>query len=389
MERIVIAGAGVIGLATALELAGRGYQVTVLERGTAFREASWAAAGMLAAEDPENPAELAEFARFSRSLYPAFLARLEQLSGIAVPLRTTRTLQVGHRLATAGHAEPANRIAHDEARRRIPGLQVQPEQLTLWLEESSLDPRDLGRALTAAVRAAGIELLENTPVVSCAQSKPSGGHLVVSTTTGAFEADAMIVATGAWAATAGGNVHLHGLAAGWVGPRKGQMLRMRQPAGSALTVVLRSPTVYIVPRADGSLIVGATVEDAGYDRTAHDEATEWLLKEAARLWWPVAGITRDQIEEVWTGIRPATPDSLPILGSLGPYEAWPKVLVATGHYRNGILLAPGTARVIGQLLSDEAVAIDLTSFSPRRMLTPSDLDASNPCCHDKETSAAL
>ncbi len=382
MQRVIIAGAGVIGLATALELSGRGYQVTVLERGKALREASWAAAGMLAANDPENPPELAVFSAFSRALYPAFLARLEDLSGIRVPVRTTHTLQV------ADHSTDASTlISNDEAMRRIPGLQIGQGQAALWLDEQSLDPRDLCRALAEAVRAAKIELIEDMPVLSSSQSLE--GVVAVTTRMDRLEADALIVTTGAWAAQAGDSTSLHTLPAGWIEPRKGQMLRLRQPAGTALTTVLRSSSIYIVPRANGSLIVGATVEDAGFDRTIHEEATEWLLKEAARLWWPMAGVTRDEIEDVWSGIRPATPDELPILGSLAHDEAQPNVLFATGHYRNGVLLAPGTARIMKQLLSGENPDIDVTRFSPRRMMPPSELDASNPCCHDKQTSAAL
>ncbi len=382
MQRVVIAGAGIIGLATALELTSRGYQVTVLERGKALREASWAAAGMLAAEDPENPPALAELALFSRALYPAFLARLEELSGIHVPPRTSHTLQVAD-----GTPAAASLISNDEAKRRIPGLQIAASQAALWLEEQSLDPRDLCRALAGAVQAAGIELIEDTAVES--SSRNSDGEVTLVTPKGRYQADALIVTTGAWGASARDSASLHCLPAGWIKPRKGQMLRLRQPEGTALTTVLRSPSIYIVPRANRSLIVGATVEDAGFDRTIHEDATEWLLQEAARLWWPMVGVTREQIEEVWTGTRPATPDALPILGSVPCHESRPNVLFATGHYRNGILLAPGTARIMGQLLIGEDVDIDVTVFSPHRMMTSSEPDASNRCCHDKQTSAAL
>lgn len=392
MQRVVIAGAGVIGLATALELAGRGYRVTVFERGKAIREASWAAAGMLAAGDPENAPGLGEFARFSRDLYPAFFERLQDLTGIPVPMRTTHTLQLVDGADDSGRDEAKNTISNDEARRRIPGLQVPPGWRALWLEEQSFDPRDLCRALRAAVGAAGIRLIEDTAVVSSCRSRSNDRASVLEVTTqaGTVEADAMVVSTGAWgAAAAASGRDLHTLPAGSIEPRKGQMLRVRQPEGTSLTTVLRSPSIYIVPRGNGSLVVGATVEDAGFDRTIHDDATEWLLREAAQLWWPIAGVTPEHIEEVWTGIRPATADALPIIGSLKHEDDWPKVIFATGHYRNGILLAPGTARLVGELVSDEEVDIDITLFSPRRMMTSSEMDASNPCSHDKETSAAL
>jgi glycine oxidase len=389
MQRVVIAGAGVIGLATALELAGRGYRVTVFERGKALREASWAAAGMLAAGDPENAPGLAEFARFSRDLYPAFLQRLKDLTGIPVPTRTTHTLQLVEGAYTRGDVEAESVLSHEEAMRRIPGLQVGIGWRALWLEEQSLDPRDLCRALRAAVDAAGIELIEDTPVLSSCRGSERASMLHVITQGGTIEADTLVVTTGAWGAAGVSDTDLHTLPAGWVEPRKGQMLRVRQPEDTLLTTVLRSPSIYIVPRGNGSLVVGATVEDAGFDRTIHEDATEWLLREAAQMWWPIAGVTREQIEEVWTGIRPATADALPILGSLKRDDDGPKVIFATGHYRNGILLAPGTARLVGALVSDEEVEIDITLFSPRRMMPSSEVDASNPCSHDKETSAAL
>ena len=410
----MIAGAGIIGLSTALELYARGHQVTVLERGNAVREASWAAAGMLAAQDPENPSALSAFARFSFGLYPEFLARIEALSGMRVPLHTQHTLQVvdedpgkdcfqqpGSGLARrttdqrtlpiADQQKPDSTrfVSSSEAAGLVPGLHLRMGQHALWLDEQSLDPRELGRALTAAVIAAGVRLEENAPVLSTSLPASGDGLLTIATPASSYHADVLVVTTGAWAAYSGQGAGPHTLPPGHVLPRKGQMLRLRPLEGARLTTVLRSPTIYIVPRANGSLIVGATVEDAGFDRTIHEDATAWLLREAAQLWWPIAGITRDQIEEVWTGIRPATPDALPILGSAEEGQARARVLFATGHYRNGILLAPGTARLMGELLDGQPPAIDLSLFSPRRMLAPSDLDASNSCSHDKETSAAL
>ena len=187
MQRVIIAGAGIIGLATALELAGRGCQVTVLERGKALSEASWAAAGMLAADDPENPLALAEFAHFSRKLYPAFLQRLESLSGIHVPLRTTLQLAEGPADASGQHAD--NTITPNEAMRRVPGMQIAADQTALWLEEQSLDPRDLCRALAAAVRIAGIELIEDAPVLSSFQSSDRSDFLSVRTANGCTHCD--------------------------------------------------------------------------------------------------------------------------------------------------------------------------------------------------------
>jgi glycine oxidase len=364
VKTIVIAGAGIIGLSTALELAARGCRVTVLERGRVLKESSWAAAGMLAAADPENPPALAEISRYSVALYPDFLAHLRKFTGRAVALRTTRTLQICDAAQVPASAEI---LSSAEAVRRIPGLNLRSGQRALWLDEQSLDPRELGQALALAVRSAGVELWENTPVLSALRQ---GQQVDIVSPQGQWTAGALVVATGAWSASPSsdkaGSASLHTLAAGSVLPRKGQMVRLREPDGTHLTIVLRSPKVYIVPRSDGSLIVGATVEDDGFNRAIRSDATAWLLHEAAQLWSPLAQTSPEQIEEVWTGIRPGTPDHLPILGRFHD----PQVFFATGHYRNGILLAPGTARVIAQLVCDEPLAIDLAPFRPERFEHP-------------------
>jgi glycine oxidase len=356
VKSIVIAGAGVIGLATALELALRGHQVTVLERTRPLAEASWAAAGMLAASDPENPIGLVEFSQFSLSLYFDFLSRLERLSGLSVPIQTRHTLQMVD--GSLRMSKPGESLSRAEAAARVPGLAIEDGQTALWIEEESIDPRALGAALAGAVRAVGVAVHENTSVVS---ARAWDGRISVETGKGEFAADDLVVATGAWAGQScpGG---LHKLPEGSVVPRKGQMLRVRQPAGAELQTVLRSGEVYIVPRRDGSLVIGATVEDAGFDRTVRKEATEWLLERAGQLWTPLAAILPEQVEEVWTGIRPGTPDHLPVLGRLEHPQVW----FATGHFRNGILLAPGTARVMSDLICGEAAAVDLRRFEPTR-----------------------
>ena len=157
-RHVVLAGAGVIGLATALEMAAAGWRVTVLERGRAMEQSSWAAAGMLAVEDPENAPELGPLARLSRSLYPAFLERVEALSGQRVPLRTAWTLQGAALAGTPG----------TDAGHLLPALRLDRHRF-VRLEEASLDPRDLCTALPLAARAAGVELREGTAVT---ESRP-------------------------------------------------------------------------------------------------------------------------------------------------------------------------------------------------------------------------
>jgi glycine oxidase len=367
-EDIAIAGGGIIGLACALLLTDRGRRVSLFEAGEAIRESSWAAGGMLAVEDPENPAALLPFSRYSRTLYPSFLEQIEALSGHRVPFRTHQTVQIADptRPTSAGTS-----LSRDEALRLIPGL-ADGNHTYLLLEEASLDPRELCTALRSAAAAAGVTIYEHEPVLSVA----AGGEAALLTTPQrVLQADAFVNCCGAWAAA------LHASAP--VAPSKGQMLVVAQQAASPLTCVLRSPEVYLIPRGpfsndDGRIVIGATVEDAGYSKLVDPAALSLLRRRAAALWPPAADAPE---VESWAGLRPGTADGLPFLGQIGGDDGDAPQFLAAGHHRNGILLAPGTAHVIADLLSGRTPAIDLAPFSPHR--------ASPSTACDKHFAAAL
>jgi glycine oxidase len=366
-EHVAIAGGGIIGLACALLLKTRGVEVTVFEAGEPVREASWAAGGMLAAEDPENPVALLPFSRYSRALYPSFLAQIERLSGHRVQLQTQQTLQI---------VEPGRPIftgvplPYHEASRLVPGL-AQSDRKYLLLDEASLDPRELCTALRSAVTAVRVALYEYEPVLS---AEAQGEKVVLTTARRVLEADAFVNCCGAWAAS------LHSVAA--VAPSKGQMLVVAQPPEPRLTRVLRSPDVYLIPRGDSRIVIGATVEDAGYSREVDPAALSLLRRRAAALWPPAANAA--EIEN-WAGLRPGTADGLPLIGlvehPVRPSDGEAPQFLAAGHHRNGILLAPGTAHLIADLVCGRTPAIDLAPFAPRR----SSLSAA---C-DKHFAAAL
>jgi len=361
---IAIAGGGVIGLACALVLRRRGLQVTVLEAGETAKEASWAAGGMLAVEDPGNPSSMLPLSHYSRMLYEQFLKEIEELSGRHVPLRTHETVQVRH---AAQIVRSGRLLSRNEALRLVPGL-GETNHTYLLLEEASLDPRELCTALRAAAIAAGVALHEYQRVVSI---EPEGKDVLLTTIDGAVRADGCVNCCGAWADSLD--------ASAGVVPSKGQMLVIAQPDGPQLTRVLRSSDVYLIPRGDGRIVIGATVEDAGYSRQVDPAALSLLRKRAAALWPPAA-----EASEVasWAGLRPASADGLPIIGQIGrckPGNA--RRFVAAGHYRNGILLAPGTAHAIADLVCGTTPAIDLASFAPHR--------ASIQTVCDKHFAAAL
>ncbi len=329
---VILVGAGIIGLSLALELYARGHRLTVLESRQPMHGASSAAAGMLAADDPHNPAALQALSQYSLSLYPSFLAGLASAAGVAVPFQTESTVQY-----------------------RSFGS---PQRLA----ERSIDPRQLADALLRAVELSSIRMVrgdfvcsEETTTDICAHLA-GGSHLCGT---------ALVHAGGAYAtklpAVPGPAVSL--------APRKGQMLRVRTPAGAALTEVHRSEHVYIVPRRfgpqAGTTLIGATVEDVGFDASVQPEALIHLRALAAEL-VPALGSERDAPQvEAWAGFRPYTPDTLPLLGRVGRSRDF----LAAGHFRNGILLAPATANVMADLIEAKQPAIDLAPFAVTRLRT--------------------
>jgi glycine oxidase len=347
---ICIAGAGIIGLSLALELHRRGARVTVLEQGTPLAQASSAAAGMLAVDDPENPSQLSPLSRLSISLYPDYLARLHALSGFHVSFQTNTTLQaLSHQSLASSNTLTAAELSH-----LLPQLTPGDHRFTL-LEEHSLDPRELARVLLAAVRNTDIDLRPHTPV---RMVRSLNQPVEVHASTGIIQPSFFVDCTGAWAITSSRLPHLH------VTPRKGQMLSVSLPPSFPLHFVVRTPDIYIVPRtadpASPRAIIGATVEDAGFDTTVHSSDIASLRAKASAL-LPLLAHAPEL--ETWASIRPATPDELPILG---PLPGQTNHLLATGHYRNGILLAPATAHVIAQLIYNETPSIGLSAYAPDR-----------------------
>jgi glycine oxidase len=319
-----VAGGGVIGLSVALELQRRGHRVTVVDTQRAARQASWAAAGMLAAEDPHHPAALLPLSRLSASLYPEYLWRVEARSGQRVPFQTETVVE------------------------HLPGGGV------VRRPERSVDPRQLGEALVAAVRASGCVLHEDVGGVEFAVAKD--GVSVRTVRGDGLTADCLIHTSGAW--FDGRSI---------LSPRKGQMLRVQVPASMQIAEVHRRADVYIVPRTQGpqagTALIGATVEDAGFDVNTREADLKGLRELAAEL-VPVFGdAAHTPMVEAWAGLRPWTPDELPLIGKV---EGSPREFVAAGHFRNGILLAPATAVVLADLIEDKPNRIELAAYRPER-----------------------
>src|SRR5271170_5250873 len=269
-------------------------------------ESSWAAAGMLAVGDPENPPALRPLAELSARLYPQFLADVERLSGEHIPIRTTRAIQGAQQLPD-GLCE----LNAAELATFAPGLEASGLRF-FSLGEPSIDPRDLARALPRAVRAAGVTLLEDTSVRTVTEQVEG---VRIEADSGTWIAENIIHCSGAWTA------ELTGVP---IAPRKGQMVVVEDHGPERLNVVLRTPKIYLVPRGDGRIAIGATVEDVGFDKQVHPETTARLLDLAAELWPPVRSM---RVVESWAGLRPATADNLPVIDACGQ-RCW----MAAGHF---------------------------------------------------------
>lgn len=347
---IVIAGGGIIGLSLGLELRLRGASVTVLERGQAMRAASWAAGGMLAVDDPQNPLELMELARLSRRLYPDWLQRIEELSGMPVPMRTRHALQWVSAEVREGL------VTVKEIRALAPRLQELKGVRFRLIEEGSVDPRDLCAALPKAFVAAGGTLVEGYGVTGITHADTD---LTIQTVGGTLHAGHFVNCCGAWAGAA-----LGGLASVPVEPVKGQMVELHC-APEQLKCVVRASGVYLIPRGDGRVTVGATLEHVGFDDHVDDSAIAGLVQAAQKL---LPELESQPPLKSWAGLRPGTPDGLPVMGPAldASLKEIPRCWHATGHYRDGILLAPATAHVIAQAIAGEHATVALDAFAAAR-----------------------
>jgi glycine oxidase len=344
---VVVIGGGVIGLAVAWRAAQRGHAVRVLERGELGGGASHVAAGMLAPVTEADPGELAllELGLRSAEAWAAFAAELRQASGIDCGLRRCGALVVARDRDEAEALERelelrrelglrVERLVPSQARKLEPALAPTIRLALAVPGDHATDPRATVTALAEAGRREGVELCTGVTVdriqregAKLAGVQLAGGEVVA--------ARHVVVAGGAWSGAIGG------LPATPLRPVKGQILRLRDPHGPGLLDrIVRFEGGYLVPRGDGRYVLGATMEERGFDTTVTAGGLYELLRDAGEL---VPGIHELVVEESAAGLRPATPDNAPLLGC----DAETRGLVwATGHHRNGILLTPVTADIV-------------------------------------------
>lgn len=362
---VLIVGGGVVGCAAAYELAKAGLRVTVIERGEPGCEASGAAAGMLAPQgETSAPGPFLDIGMASKALYPPLAEELRERSGLDIEYQCRGAL---HLFLDAGdeslgrsacewqraHGLSAELLGREELLKLEPHVAPEVRGALFLPDDHWVNNQRLVTALVQAGAELGVEWRRETQVrgLIVEGDRVTGVSLGEST----LHSAGCLVAAGAWS----GSVLKSAGCSLPVAPVRGQMMALRQ-LPRLVSHVLHQKGHYMVPRADGDLIVGSTMEWAGESARVTAEAIRELLDFALQA---VPSLGGAPIARTWAGLRPWAPDGLPALG------AWPGIeglFVATGHFRNGILLAPITARLMRELIVDGAPSINLNPFRPDR-----------------------
>lgn len=361
---VMIVGGGVIGCSIALRLARAGLKVALVERGRIGCEASRAAAGMLSPQaEASAPGPFLDLCLRSRAIYPEFAELLKEISGIDIEYRDEGTLCV----ALAGEdpdliarwaswqktaALPLAELTAGEIAALEPAITKAAARAVFVPGDHQVENRRLMDALDAAIRRAGVEVIEGAEVAGLMIERGKAVGIICDGSM--MRAGAIVVAAGSWSSRL---LEPAGLRLR-VTPARGQMLALRG-AAAPLAHVLHSSRVYIVPRHDGRIVIGATVEYVGFDKAVTAGGIRGLLDAAIEM---VPSLADSEIVETWAGFRPDTEDHLPVIG---PCEVV-NLFLATGHFRNGILLAPITAELLGQCVIQQTIPDELRPFLVNR-----------------------
>jgi glycine oxidase len=363
---VIIVGGGVIGLTIARALALRGVDVMLVEGGELGTEASYAAGGILGPQAEADAAdEFFALACQSRDLYPSLAENLLDETGIDVELETSGTLYLA--LTEEDESEVArryewqtsagfhvDRLNRQEAQRLEPLITDSVRAALLFPDDVQVDNRQLLRALVAANQKLGVRLATSTQVesIKVVQDRVTG----LVTSRGVLSCSRLVLAAGAWTSSfSNGQNSLPDIK---IEPVRGQMICMQTNPG-ATQHILYSPRGYIVPRRDGRLIAGSTTEHVGFSKQITAGGIGEILNHTLEI---APGLSKVSISDTWAGLRPRSEDNLPVLG---PCEI-EGLFYATGHYRNGILLAPITGQLLAEAIVDNTVSPLLSRFSPRR-----------------------
>ncbi len=373
---VVIVGGGVIGLSIAYALAREGVPSTVLDRRELAREASWAGAGLIppiAERTLANPNPIVEFRSWSARLYPDWTAGLREETGIDTGYRRTGGVDVAWTereeqalRASAGQWRAEGiayeRLAPGDYGRVEPALNPDLEAVYYLPDRAQVRNPRLLQALTAAVSRRGVRLRPWHSVEGYGIQR--GRVTSIRTSVGEIPCGMVVMAAGAWSGPLLESIGVHTPTP----PLKGQIVLLKGE-GPLIRRIVEHGKNYLVPRDDGRILVGATEQDAGFDTRPTLEASRSLLDEALRI-CPI--LENADVEATWAGLRPGSIDSRPYIGPAPDLE---NLIVATGHRRAGLQLAPATAEVVADLVLGRPSRLDLNAFRPGRLPTTSDEDA--------------
>lgn len=360
-DSVIIIGGGIIGCSIALGLALRGIGVTVLDKGALCEEASTAAAGMLGAQvETHHPGPFYELCKASQRLYAEWANQLYEISGISPQYIGKGILRVA--LTEEDETELKSRLPWIDGSEWLSAAQACEMEPALseavrggiyFARDHQIHPVHTAKALQSALIKLGCAIREWTPAL---QLITDGNRIAgVKTTDGDLYADHIVLSAGAWSSPL-----LEPLSVKLpVFPVKGQCISVRAGAAPISSTVF-AKGCYIVPRLDGTLTIGATQEEDGFNKKTSLSAVSLLHQRALSL---IPSLSEVEFVSTWAGLRPGTPDGLPYIGQLSDVSG---VTIATGHFRNGILLAPITGQAVTGLLTGQPLSVDLEPYSPER-----------------------
>ncbi|GIU82865.1 MAG: glycine oxidase ThiO [Acidobacteria bacterium] len=371
MQEILIVGAGIIGLSIARALRKEGVgRIKIIERKKTGKEASFAAAGMLAPHvEAERKDAFFKFCAESNKLYNEFVSEIFDETGIDVEFRANGIVYLAfteddlkklkHRYEWQSKAKIKVEFLQAHEIRRIEPF-VSPDVLAglIYPEDGQVENRKLLAALERFLRSSGIEILQDTEITNLI-ARNSKIEAVETKKGERIFADVVILASGAWTSLI--RLNNQSLTLSEIKPIRGQMIAFRTTK-KFFEHVLYSPRGYVVPREDGRILVGATVEDVGFNKEVTNFGVDFLSDVGLEI---SPSLSNLKISEKWAGLRPMSSDGLPVLGEFPEVK---NLFIATGHYRNGILLAPITAKVIAEKITKNVDSEYLRLFSPSRFL---------------------
>ncbi|OIO69298.1 MAG: glycine oxidase ThiO [Zetaproteobacteria bacterium CG1_02_53_45] len=362
-KRVAVVGGGVIGCLTALYLHKLGAKPVILEKGNTGRESSWAGAGILCPIHPWlYPDSFTHLIDASLAMFPAMNAMLEEQSGLKTEWLSSGMLipmfaddRIHHReQALAWSKRFGWKVEELDTKQTCEHEPTMSDQLNgslLWPEVGQVRNPRLLAAVKQALENCGVQIREQAEVIGVGKNGQGDVSSVTLANGESIEVDAVLLAAGSWSGELARQIGLDLP----VEPVKGQIVLLRDEPGKVKHII-KHDDVYLVPRADGHILVGASMERVGFRPGTTESVVNNLLEATWRI---TPGLKGAAIVEQWMGFRPGSPDGMPYLG---PVEGHPGLWVATGHYRNGVALAPGTADIMSRWIMGETPAIDLTDF---------------------------